>query len=64
MLGTDFPYRAFYPDAARVVQVDIRGERIGRRTHVDVALVGTIKHTVTALRPTCAATATAITSSG
>ena len=31
MLGTDFPYRPFYPDNARVVQVDIRGEHIGRR---------------------------------
>ena len=31
MLGTDFPYRPFYPDDARVVQVDVRGEHIGRR---------------------------------
>jgi len=49
MLGTDFPYRPFYPDAARVVQVDIRGEHIGRRIPVDVALVGTVKDTLTAL---------------
>ena len=32
MLGTDFPYRSFYPEDAKVVQVDIRGEHIGRRT--------------------------------
>jgi pyruvate dehydrogenase (quinone) len=49
MLGTDFPYRPFYPDAARVVQVDIRGEHIGRRIPVDVALVGAVKDTLTAL---------------
>jgi pyruvate dehydrogenase (quinone) len=49
MLGTDFPYRPFYPDAARVLQVDIRGEHIGRRVGVDVALVGTVKDTIPAL---------------
>src|SRR5262249_52308911 len=32
MLGTDFPYEAFYPAHARVIQVDVRGEQIGRRT--------------------------------
>ena len=49
MLGTDFPYRSFYPENARIVQVDIRGERIGRRIPVDVALVGTVKDTIGAL---------------
>jgi pyruvate dehydrogenase (quinone) len=49
MLGTDFPYRPFYPEDARVVQVDIRGENIGRRVGVDVALVGTVKDTIPAL---------------
>ena len=51
MLGTDFPYRAFYPDDAKVVQVDLRGEHIGRRVAVDVALVGTVKDTIRALIP-------------
>jgi pyruvate dehydrogenase (quinone) len=51
MLGTDFPYRPFYPDDAKVVQVDIRGEHIGRRVAVDVGLVGTVKDTVEALMP-------------
>jgi pyruvate dehydrogenase (quinone) len=49
MLGTDFPYRSFYPDNARIVQVDTRGEHIGRRIPVDVALVGTVKDTIGAL---------------
>jgi pyruvate dehydrogenase (quinone) len=51
MLGTDFPYRPFYPDTARIVQVDIRGENIGRRMPVDVALVGSVKDTITTLLP-------------
>ena len=51
MLGTDFPYREFYPDDATVIQVDMRGEQIGRRTAVDIALVGTVKDTVEALLP-------------
>jgi pyruvate dehydrogenase (quinone) len=51
MLGTDFPYRPFYPDNARVVQVDVRGEHIGRRVPVDVGLLGTVKDTIQALLP-------------
>jgi pyruvate dehydrogenase (quinone) len=51
MLGTDFPYRQFYPQDATVLQVDTRGEQIGRRTRVDVPLVGTVKDTIEALLP-------------
>ncbi|MFD8042804.1 ubiquinone-dependent pyruvate dehydrogenase [Streptomyces chartreusis] len=51
MLGTDFPYRSFYPQKASVVQVDVRGEHIGRRTPVEVPLVGTVKDTARALLP-------------
>jgi pyruvate dehydrogenase (quinone) len=51
MLGTDFPYAPFYPESAQIVQVDIRGENIGRRVPVDVALVGGVKETVAALLP-------------
>jgi pyruvate dehydrogenase (quinone) len=40
MLGTDFPYRDFLPAGKTVVQLDLRGEHIGRRTAVDHALVG------------------------
>ena len=50
-LGTDFPYPQFYPEHARKVQVDIRGEQIGRRTVVDVGLIGTVKETLKALLP-------------
>jgi pyruvate dehydrogenase (quinone) len=51
MLGTDFPYREFYPEDAPVIQVDVRGERIGRRVPVEVPLVGTVRDTVDALLP-------------
>ena len=51
MLGTDFPYRPFFPEGVPVIQVDVRGERIGRRVPVDVPLVGTVKDTVDALLP-------------
>src|SRR5215472_19317393 len=51
MLGTDFPYRPFYPQGVPVIQVDVRGEQIGRRVPVDVPLVGTVKDTIDALLP-------------
>jgi pyruvate dehydrogenase (quinone) len=52
MLGTDFPYRQFYPPAGvPVIQVDLRGEHLGRRRTVDVPLVGAVKDTVKALLP-------------
>src|SRR6185437_750654 len=53
MLGTDFPYRQFYPDAgqARIVQVDIRPENIGRRAAVHLGVVGEISATLDALLP-------------
>ena len=50
-LGTDFPYPQFYPEKAKKVQVDVRGEQIGRRTVVDVGLIGTVKETINALLP-------------
>jgi pyruvate dehydrogenase (quinone) len=51
MLGTDFPYQQFYPDNAKVIQVDIRGRHLGRRTPIELGLVGTVKDTVAALQP-------------
>src|SRR5580700_6132608 len=45
MLGTDFPYRQFYPHGAgvRIAQVDLRPEQIGRRAPVDIGVVGDVK---------------------
>src|ERR1700743_1174808 len=51
ILGSDFPYPQFFPKNAKVIQIDSRGEQIGRRTHVDVALIGTVGSTVRALLP-------------
>jgi pyruvate dehydrogenase (quinone) len=51
MLGTDFPYQQFYPEGAKIIQVDIRGRNLGRRTPIDLGLVGTVKDTLVALQP-------------
>jgi pyruvate dehydrogenase (quinone) len=51
MLGTDFPYTQFYPEKAIVVQVDKRGENLGRRTRLDLGLMGDVKATLAAVLP-------------
>jgi pyruvate dehydrogenase (quinone) len=51
MLGTDFPYRQFYPTDATIAQVDIRAENLGRRCTLDLGLVGDIGATIAALLP-------------
>jgi pyruvate dehydrogenase (quinone) len=51
MLGTDFPYQQFFPKKAKILQVDLRGEQIGRRTPVDLGLIGNVKDTLAALAP-------------
>ena len=51
LLGTDFPYRELDPKDATIIQVDLRGDHIGRRTRVDVPLLGTVQDTVDALLP-------------
>jgi pyruvate dehydrogenase (quinone) len=52
MLGTAFPYRQFYPEGtARIAQIDIRPEELGRRAAINLGLVGDIGSTLTALLP-------------
>jgi pyruvate dehydrogenase (quinone) len=51
MLGTDFPYLPFFPEGAKIIQVDLRGEQIGKRVPVDLPLVGDVRPTLTALLP-------------
>jgi pyruvate dehydrogenase (quinone) len=51
MIGTDFPYQPFFPKDATIVQIDIRGEQLGRRTKVDHGFVGDTKTTLRALLP-------------
>jgi pyruvate dehydrogenase (quinone) len=51
MLGTDFPYRQFYPESARVAQIDIRAESLGNRCRIELGLVGDVGPTIAALLP-------------
>src|ERR1700731_303752 len=51
MIGTDFPYQSFFPKEATIVQIDIRGDQLGRRTKVDYGFVGDTKTTLRALLP-------------
>jgi pyruvate dehydrogenase (quinone) len=53
MLGTDFPFTEFLPGhKVKKVQIDKDPKHIGRRTPVDLGLVGDIKATVAALLKT------------
>jgi pyruvate dehydrogenase (quinone) len=51
MIGTDFPYQQFFPKDATIVQIDIRGEQLGRRTKLDFGFIGDTKTTLRALLP-------------
>src|ERR1700681_4820535 len=53
MLGTDFPYRQFYPQGAavRIAQVDVRPEQIGRRAPVNLGVVGDVRATLEMVLP-------------
>jgi pyruvate dehydrogenase (quinone) len=51
MLGTDFPYRAFYPQHAKIAQIDVRPEALGNRCSLHLGLLGTVKDTLDALLP-------------
>jgi pyruvate dehydrogenase (quinone) len=51
MLGTDFPYRQFYPERAAIAQIDIRPEALGNRCPLAMGLVGDVKATLLALLP-------------
>jgi pyruvate dehydrogenase (quinone) len=51
LLGTDFPYRQFFPDDAKICQIDLRAENLGRRCRLDLGLVGDVGATLNALLP-------------
>ena len=51
LLGTDFPYRQFYPEQAKIAQIDIRAESLGNRCHIDLGVVGDVGATLVALLP-------------
>ncbi|HET7062942.1 MAG TPA: ubiquinone-dependent pyruvate dehydrogenase [Rudaea sp.] len=43
MLGTDFPYRQFFPSKARIAQIDVRGENLGRRCRLDLGVIADVR---------------------
>ncbi|MFU0919433.1 ubiquinone-dependent pyruvate dehydrogenase [Kluyvera sichuanensis] len=51
LLGTQFPYRPFYPTESTIIQIDINPASIGAHSKVDMALVGDVKATLAALLP-------------
>ncbi|MGW5425279.1 thiamine pyrophosphate-binding protein, partial [Streptomyces sp. NPDC003943] len=51
LLGTDFPYNAFLPDDVKIVQVDVRPERLGRRSRLDLAVWGDVRETLRCVIP-------------
>jgi pyruvate dehydrogenase (quinone) len=51
MLGTNFPYRQFYPTDSKIIQVDLRPENLGRHTRLDLGIVGDVDATISALMP-------------
>ncbi|MFI8519398.1 pyruvate dehydrogenase [Streptomyces sp. NPDC085481] len=51
LLGTDFPYNAFLPDDVPIVQVDVRPERLGRRSRLDLAVWGDVRETLRCVIP-------------
>jgi pyruvate dehydrogenase (quinone) len=51
MLGTDFPYKQFFPDNIKIAQVDIRASQLGRRVKLDLGIVGDVGETLRALQP-------------
>nr|WP_313418556.1 ubiquinone-dependent pyruvate dehydrogenase [Brevundimonas diminuta] len=51
MLGTDFPYRHFYPGKARIVQIDRDPSALGRRAQLSLGIVGDVGETIAALLP-------------
>jgi pyruvate dehydrogenase (quinone) len=51
LVGTDFPYRQFYPEKARIAQIDLRAESLGNRCRLDIGVVGDVGATLAALLP-------------
>ncbi|MCD8537185.1 MAG: ubiquinone-dependent pyruvate dehydrogenase [Burkholderiaceae bacterium] len=51
LVGTDFPYRQFYPEHAKVAQIDCRSESLGNRRRLDLGILGDVKTTLGSLLP-------------
>lgn len=51
LLGTSFPYRQFYPEKAKIIQIDIDGAQLGKRVDIELGMIGDVNHTLQALLP-------------
>jgi pyruvate dehydrogenase (quinone) len=51
ILGADFPYRQFFPEQARIAQVDVRPEALGNRCPLNLGVLGDVKQTLAAVLP-------------
>ncbi|HEY0210981.1 ubiquinone-dependent pyruvate dehydrogenase [Acerihabitans sp.] len=51
LLGTRFPYRAFYPTHANIIQIDIDPGSLGAHCAVNMSLIGDVKSTLAVLLP-------------
>ncbi len=51
ILGADFPYRQFFPQEARIAQIDLRTEALGNRCPLEIGLLGDVKETLAAVLP-------------
>jgi pyruvate dehydrogenase (quinone) len=51
LLGADFAWQQFYPEHARIIQIDIDATHLGRRHPIELGVVGDIKATLAALLP-------------
>jgi len=51
LLGTDFPYRQFFPENARIAQIDLRPAALGNRCSLDLGVLGSVKETLRKLLP-------------
>jgi pyruvate dehydrogenase (quinone) len=51
LLGCDFAWRQFYPDKAKIIQIDIDAAHLGRRHPIDIGAVGDVRSTIEALLP-------------
>jgi pyruvate dehydrogenase (quinone) len=51
ILGADFPYRQFFPEDARIAQIDLRPDALGNRCALELGLLGDVKTTLAAMLP-------------
>src|SRR5690606_16730195 len=51
LLGTDFRYTPFMPTTNKLIQIDNKPEKLGRRAKLELGLTGDIKDTLMALLP-------------